>query len=325
MTTAHAPGKAILFGEHAVVYGQPALAVPVTQVRATARVDDAPAGSGLCIDALDLGLRRQVQQALTPDAPLYAIAATVRHTLDALGVVGWPDLALSVSSSVPMGRGLGSGAALATAIVRALAQHLGHPLPAQAVSDLVYQTEVIHHGTPSGIDNTVIAFEQPVYFVKGQPIQVLQVARPFWLAIGDTGIVSPTRDVVGDVRRRWQQGPAQYEDLFARIGDVARSARQAIATGEIALLGPLMNQNQVLLEALDVSSPELERLVRAARRAGALGAKLCGAGRGGNMLALVPPAQAEAIAAALREAGAVRVIISQVAASPDAPPKADGV
>jgi len=325
LTTAHAPGKVILFGEHAVVYGQPALAAPVTQVRATASVEDAPTGRGLCIAAADLHLRRQVQQALTPDDPLYAIAATVRHTLDALGVAGWPDLALRVSSSVPMGRGLGSGAALATAIVRALAQHLGRSLRPQEVSNLVYETEVIHHGTPSGIDNTVIAFEQPVYFVKGQPIQVLQVGRPFWLAIGDTGIASPTRDVVGDVRHRWQRDSARYEDLFVRIGDVAQHARQAVATGEVALLGQLMDQNQALLEALDVSSPELERLVRAARGAGALGAKLCGAGRGGNMLALVPPAHAEAVAAALRGAGAVRVIISQVTAPPVALTKANGV
>jgi mevalonate kinase len=302
----------ILFGEHAVVYGQPALAAPVTQVRATASVEDAPTGRGLCIDAADLRLRRQVQQALTPDDPLYAIAATVRHTLDALGVEGRPDLALCVSSSVPMGRGLGSGAALATAIVRALALHLGHPLQAQEVSDLVYQTEVIHHGTPSGIDNTVIAFEQPVYFVKEQSIQILQVGRPFWLAIGDTGIASPTRDVVGDVRRRWQREPARYEDLFDRIGAIAVSARDALASGQIAKLGRLMDENQALLERLDVSCPELDGLIQAARQAGATGAKLCGAGRGGNMIALVAQENAESVAAALRQARAVNVIVTEV-------------
>ena len=312
MTTARAPGKVILFGEHAVVYGRPALAAPVTQVRATASVEDAPTGRGLCIDAADLCLRRQVQQALTPDDPLYAIATTVRHTLDALGVEGWPDLALSVSSSVLMGRGLGSGAALATAIVRALAQHLGRPLQAQEISDLVYQTEVIHHGTPSGIDNAVIAFEQPVYFVKGQPIQVLQVGRPFWLAIGDTGIASPTRDVVGDVRRRWQQEPAKYEDLFDRIGAIAVSARDALASGQIAKLGRLMDENQALLERLDVSCPELDGLIQAARQAGATGAKLCGAGRGGNMIALVAEENAESVAAALRQASAANVIVTEV-------------
>jgi mevalonate kinase len=253
-----------------------------------------------------------VQQALTPDDPLYAIAVTVRHTLDALGAAGWPDLALSVSSSVPMGRGLGSGAALATAIVRALAQHLGHPLQAQEVSDLVYQTEVIHHGTPSGIDNTVIAFEQPVYFVKGQPIQVLQVGCPFWLAIGDTGIASPTRNVVGDVRRRWQQEPARYEDLFDHIGAISVSAKDALASGQIAKLGRLMDENQALLERLDVSCPELDGLIQAARKAGATGAKLCGAGRGGNMIALVAEENAESVAAALRQARAVNVIVTEV-------------
>ncbi len=175
-----------------------------------------------------------------------------------------------------------------------------------------YQTEVIHHGTPSGIDNTVIAFERPVFFTRGKPIETLHVRRPFWLVIGDTGIGSPTREVVGDVRRAWQAEPEKYEALFDRIGAVAVRARKAIEKGRSSTLGRLMGENQKLLQAIGVSSPELEKLIHAARAAGAMGAKLCGAGRGGNMIALVAPQRAQAVAAAVHQAGAVHVIVTEV-------------
>jgi len=312
LTTAYASGKVILFGEHAVVYGRPAIAVPVTQVRACAEIQAAPSGQGLVIRALDLDLTHRLGAAIATDHPAYPLEATVRNTLNTLAIQAIPDLTLTVSSTVPMARGLGSGAALAAAIARALAQHFGKRLAPSEVSDLVYQTEIIHHGTPSGIDNTVIAYEQPVYFVRGQPIEVLDVGRRFWLAIGDTGIRGPTRIAVGDVRRSWQQDPTRYEALFDRIGAIASRARQALVEGDVGTLGPLMNENQELLEAIGVSSPELEALIHSALQAGAWGAKLCGAGRGGNMVALVDARRTKAVAAALRRAGAKGVIVSHV-------------
>ncbi|MBC7232500.1 MAG: mevalonate kinase [Chloroflexi bacterium] len=320
MTTACAPGKVILCGEHAVVYGRPAIAVPVTQVRACATVAEAGEGEGLRIHATDLQLWHRVGTAIPAAHPAYPLETTVQHTLQRLGIAYLPDLTLTISSTVPIARGLGSGAAVATAIVRALAQHLGQPLSPQEVSDLVYQTEVIHHGTPSGIDNTVIAFEQPVFFVKGKPIETLRVQRPFWLVIGDTGIRGPTKEVVGDVRRAWQAQPERYEALFDRMGSIARQAREAIESGKVEALGKLMDENQELLRAIGVSSPELEKLIYAARAAGALGAKLCGAGRGGNMIALVRRGQAQHVAKALRDAGASLVIVTKVqSASGDGP------
>ena len=312
MTTACAPGKVILFGEHAVVYGRPAIAVPVTQVQARAVVEDAPVGQGIVIHAADLHLQWRVGAASPADDTLQPMEATVRHTLERLSVQASLDIKLTVSSTVPIARGLGSGAAVSAAIVRALAAHFGQTITPQEVSDLVYQSERIYHGTPSGIDNTVVAFEQPIYFVKGHAVQVLSVGRPLWLVIGDTGIASPTRDVVADVRQSWQREPRRYETLFDRIAAVVARAREAVAFGDAALLGHLMDENQELLEAIGVSSPELERLVSAARQAGAMGAKLCGAGRGGNMIALVAPEETARVAAALREAGAVNTIISEV-------------
>ena len=146
------------------------------------------------------------------------------------------------------------------------------------------------------MDNTVIAFGQPVYFVRGQPPQPFAIGRPFTLAIADTGIHSPTKIAVGDVRRAWEREPARFEALFDRVAAVVEAARMAIAAGEPAKLGPLMDENHALLQEIGVSCPELDALVAAARSAGALGAKLSGGGRGGNMIALVTEETAQPVA-----------------------------
>jgi len=308
MTIAYACGKVILFGEHAVVYGQPAIAVPVTQVQAKATVEETPGSQGITIVAEDLQQSYSLEQAPPNDA----LRAIVVSTLEHIGVGTKHDLTITVSSAIPIARGLGSGAAVSTAIVRALGHHFGHLLGPQTVSDLVYETEKIHHGTPSGIDNTVIAFERPVYFVKDRKIELLSVKGPFLLAIADTGIASPTKVVVGDVRRAWERERERYEEIFDEVGTIAEMGRQAIERGEVETVGQLMNENHRLLQLMGVSSPELESLVEAARRAGALGAKLSGAGRGGNIIALVTQETRSRVEMMLRLAGAKGVIVTEV-------------
>jgi mevalonate kinase len=303
-----APGKVILFGEHAVVYKRAAIAVPVTQVRATATVKAASADSGLTLVASDLGKSFSLTSA-PEDDPL---ATAVWLTLDHLSVPE-PDVTLTISSTIPVASGLGSGAAVSTALVRGLAGFLGHTLKPDEVSSLVFQVEKLHHGTPSGIDNTVVAYEQPVYFVQECPIQRLNVGQPFTLLIGDTGIPSPTGEIVGHVRQRWQRTPAQYDALFDQIGDIADEARQAIESGDIDALGPLMDQNHELLIELEVSSRQLNDLVETARLAGASGAKLSGAGQGGNMIALAEDDLVAEVIEALWKAGAKQVIHTKIA------------
>ena len=177
------------------------------------------------------------------------------------------------------------------------------------VNALVFEVEKLHHGTPSGIDNTVIAYQQSVYFVRDEPIQLFKVATPFTVVIGNTGVAGSTKVAVSDVRKGWEADRAQYEAWFDQIGAIVQQARSAIETGAIDQLGPLMDQNQELLRHIDVSGPELERLIAAAKGAGATGAKLVGGGRGGNMIALVNDHNVEAVTAALKDAGAVSIIV----------------
>ncbi len=309
MTLARAPGKAILFGEHAVVYGRPAIAVPISQVAATAEVTDLADGDpgDVWIEAPDIHASLRLSQAAADDP----IVQIVRLTLEALALVEAPSLRLVVHSTVPMAAGLGSGAALSVAIVRALSGHLGCSLSLERQSELAFEVEKLHHRTPSGIDNTVVTFAQPVYYRRGHPPERLAIQAPFHLVIGDTGRASPTSSAVGQVRERWQANRPVIEATFDSIASVVERARAAIAT-DTAAIGPLMDENQAWLERLGVSSLELDHLIAAARLAGAGGAKLSGAGMGGNMIALVAESDSSAVEAALREAGAVRTIATEV-------------
>ncbi len=295
-----APGKVILCGEHSVVYGEPAIAVPVSGLRAHAQVAPA-AHQGVRLIATDLGENLMLNEA-PADYPLAVIA---RLTIAHCGAAE-PDAELTVHSELPIAAGLGSGAAVSVAAARALALYLGHDLPPEEISALAYEVEKLHHGTPSGIDNTVVAWERPVAFTKGTPPSVFKIGRPFHLIIANSGVHSTTREMVEGVRQRREADPEYYNTCFEAMGAIAEAACVAIEQGGIEALGPLMNQNHALLTRIGVSLPALDALVTAARRAGAAGAKLTGAGGGGNIIALVMPENADVVRRALQEAGAVQ-------------------
>ena len=308
--SATAPGKIILFGEHAVVYGRPAIAVPVAQVRARAIVSAQPSAfpPRVRIQAPNIGFEAHLDE-LPEDHPLAAAISGVAKTLNLRRL---PACTVRITSTIPVAAGLGSGAAVSVAIIRAFSAFLGHPLSDEMISGLAFEVEKIHHGTPSGIDNTVITYAMPVYFVRDQPIKTFRVAKPFTIVIGDTGISSPTAVTVGDVRHAWLVYPEPYEQIFDRIGSTVQSAREIIENGDPKDLGKLMIANHQALQELEVSSPHLDRLVEAACNAGAWGAKLSGGGRGGNIIALVEKDKDLIVAQALTASGATRVIITEV-------------
>ena len=304
---ASAPGKIILFGEHAVVYGRPALAVPVTQVHADVEVS-AGSHAGIWIDAPEVNVHAELNT-LPSDHP---IASVIHNFLFLSRLSLFPNLEVKIASTIPVAAGLGSGAAVTVALLRALSLHLNHSMTEEEVNAFAYEIEKLHHGTPSGIDNTVVTYARPVYFIKGQPIETFYVGDPFTIIIGDTGIPAPTKESVADVRHLWINDKARWESVFDKIGEISFTARRAIEAGRSEMLGELMNENHSLLQKMTVSSPELDRLVQAAQDAGAMGAKLSGGGRGGNMIALVQPDMAESVSLSLREAGAKNTIITKV-------------
>jgi len=312
--SATAPGKIILFGEHAVVYGRPAIAVPVNQVAARVIVMANPraAPGALRIQAPDIGLEADLSE-IPGDHPL---AYAINLVLDKIGARRAPACVLRIASTIPVASGMGSSAAVSVALLRAFSGFLGSPLPDEEVNQLAYQVEALYHGTPSGIDNSVITYNRPVFFLRGEPIRILDVPQPFSVVIGDTGISSPTSTTVGDVRCAWREDPDDYDSIFDQIGSISERARRAIEAGDPGYLGPLMVENHDLLRRLEVSSVELDRLIDAAMNAGALGAKMSGGGRGGNMIALVGTESVDQVTEALLESGAQRTIATTVGVHP---------
>jgi mevalonate kinase len=297
---ASACGKSILLGEHAVVYGFPAVAIPVVGLRATAEL--APGDTPFLLNAPAIGLTSPLKD-LPADHPL---AFCVRRAFEFLGTE-IPTATLTVTSDIPVASGLGSGAAVSTAIVRVLTASAGRSLTPGEISRIVFDVERIYHGTPSGVDNTVIAYECPVYFQRDREPVLLPIQSELLFLLADSGVRSETRAAVGGVRQRWQANPARYEDLFRRIGALADTGRGHLENGRAQPLGITMNQCHELLRTIGVSSPALDRLVEAARHAGALGAKLTGAGMGGNVVALINPQDFDFVESALRGAGASAV------------------
>lgn len=307
MSEATAPGKIILFGEHAVVYGRPAIAMPLSHLRAKAAITPTKAA-----DIQLVAPQIQRQWALSNAPRNNPLALTVRLFMQRCGLRQLPPFTLTVNSDIPIASGMGSGAAITAAILRSLSDHFDQPhlLDKETLSEMVYEVEKVHHGTPSGIDNTVVTYERPLFFVRRLPhnlIETITVTQSLRFLIGMSGESSQTKRVVGDVRRRWQQEKPTFEKLFDACGRIALAARTAVEKGEVHNLGQLMDENHHYLDLMTVSSSKLNALTKAANDAGALGAKLSGAGRGGNMITLVQPETEQAVRQALLDTGAAAV------------------
>jgi hydroxymethylglutaryl-CoA reductase len=294
---ASANGKVILLGEHAVVYGRHAIAAPIP-LAVEVRVLDATDGVRLLIP------RWGVEQRIRPVEEHPQGAAGILAML--LRELGLDDrtIDIEVFPHVPRAMGLGGSAALAVAIVRALNQRFALDLSNERVNALAFECEKAAHGTPSGVDNTVATYgKMLLYCNKATPrFKPLATTAPLPLVIGISGKESLTANNVARVRAAWQRQPARYESLFDQIDRLALAGVDALAAGDLAELGELMNLNHGLLNALQLSTPELEEMVHAARRAGAVGAKLTGGGGGGSIVALCRD-DATAVAAAIEAAG----------------------
>lgn len=290
-SVASACGKAILCGEHAVVYGVPALAVPLPGLRASARILEI---TGPCrLEAPDLGLSLLIQ----PDEPdPHPLVTTV---LSALGHFehALPNALITVSSQIPIGRGLGSGTAITAALFRGLAKFLGRPVEQAEELAFIQQIETLYHGRPSGIDGAVISHERALCFTRGEKPRFLELPGGWSLLIADSAESTPTHVMVNGLRERYDLAPHRYDLLFTAIGALTRQVEVALKSEAYRIVGSLLNRNHELLKEIGISTPRLDELTAAAREAGALGAKLSGAGGGGVVIALTQDRQTEILAA----------------------------
>jgi mevalonate kinase len=302
-----APAKTILAGEHAVVYGHPAVAIPVQALRASARLTE-EAGEKVSLFLGDLGIEATLP-ALDPVPALRPFA----RILSAAAAFGAPlrGLALEVSSAIPVGRGLGSSAAVSAACFRALAARAGADLSDAELSALTFEIEKVHHGTPSGVDNATVSHGRPVLFRKGENPQLLPTGA-FAFVLSDAGSAPSTREMVERVRGLRDARPAETRDLLERMGRVALRTAEALRGGTPAVLGALLAENHGLLRDLGLSTDRIEGLCAAASSAGAHGAKLTGGGGGGYVVACAPDEGAEAVAEAMQKAGGENTVITRL-------------
>ncbi len=304
LAVGQAPAKVILAGEHAVVYGHAAVAVPVPNLISRSWIALASPGYGTVLVARDLG---RATRLVDGDPTLQPLILAVQATLEQAQTQGEPDWIIQVRSQIPVGRGLGSGAAVTCSLVRAVAQAQQWSVDNALVSDIVFGCEQYFHGTPSGIDNAVIAHEKPLLFRQGQAPRFLTPTLHLSLLIADTGVAVPTSAVVHAVSVRRQADTAGVEARMAEIGAISLDVCAALCEGDAAKLASGMNRNQELLRDLGVSAPVIEHLIQAAMAEGALAAKLTGAGMGGQVLVLAGAAAIEPVRHALLAAGAQAV------------------
>lgn len=285
-------GKVILLGEHAVVYGRHAIAGPVP-LSIRARIE--PADEGVTLMIPRWGIERRLQHGLASPGSFQQSLCMLLDKLD----LSDRAMCIKVYPEVPRAMGLGGSAALAVAVIRALDQYCRLQLSDSTISALAFECEKIAHGSPSGIDNTVATYGQPLLYQAGTPpqVQTLSLKQPLPLVIGLSGKESLTAKMVTRVHQAWQHNPALYERIFDGIDALAQEGAAALQDNDMARLGELMNVCQGQLNALQVSSWELEELVQIARDHGAAGAKLTGGGGGGSMLALCPDGGARVVEA----------------------------
>lgn len=297
----HAEGsshaKLILLGEHSVVYGQPAIAVPLPDLAMQVHIEERHAGQMI--------LAPNYQGPLDDLTEAYeGVRQLIIRLLTFFDQPHLPFL-LKITSNIPQERGMGSSAATAIALTRAFFAFFKAPLSDAMLQKWANVEEAITHGSPSGIDVATAAHDLPVWFVKQQLAVPLEMALHGTLIIADTGIHGQTGLAVSVVREQLQTEPVATQEHLSALGDLATDAKIALASDNVMQLGKTMNAAQTHLSALGVSHPKLDELIQAARQAGALGAKLTGGGVGGAMFALADqPEQVSAITAALEAAGA---------------------
>lgn len=290
MISAKACSKVILFGEHAVVYNQPAIAIPVKKFYTRVFIKKSSTFKWITDQKITL----QEEKLLLNLFDLLFTKTTLPK-----------NISIFIKSNIPRASGLGSSASLSVALIRGLFKFFDVEISIEKLNELAYEAEKIFHITPSGIDNTTISYEKPIFFIKGKEPNFIEIKKSLSFIIANSGIKSYTKEVVNLVREKYIKEQLLLEEIFKEIGNIVKEALFSLEKGDNYLLGSLMNKNHTLLKKLGVSSPKLDRLVNIAIMNNALGAKVIGAGKGGNIIVLTKKKNSLSIKQELKKEGVI--------------------
>ncbi len=275
-------GKAILFGEHFVVYGLPGIAASI-ELNTTCTYEKKTSGG---IIANDLVTREIVRFGEDETKKLDQVLGVVLRETG----VKEKNFRLKLSTNMSLMGGMGSSAALGVSILRCLSEEFKLGLDNEEINRITFEVEKVFHSNPSGIDNTVSTFGGMLWFRKAEKniIERLEIPEPVRVVLIDTGIINDTAELIAKVRKQKNENSGEFEKIFSEYSELALKARKAVEKCDWEKAGKLMDENQELLRRIGVSSSVLEKIIEAGLEAGALGAKLTGAGVGGNVIALTP-------------------------------------
>ncbi|MBY7141840.1 mevalonate kinase [Virgibacillus sp. NKC19-3] len=273
-----AHSKLILIGEHAVVHGQPAIAIPFPLVGVESVVEYVPGTI-----KIDSSFYHGPIE-LAPES-LCGITNCIKETLNYLQLP-CQDLLININSSIPHGKGLGSSASVAISVVKSLFAYAREAYTEDELLELANISETYAHGAPSGIDTLTITSGSPVWYERELPIEFINLSEDFHFVVADSGRIGDTRLSVGSVANLLKSAPKRIQAKLDRIGELTHHAKDALEKASKNFLGHMLNEAQKELESLGVSDSGLNRLIDLARQEGALGAKLTGGGNGGCIIAL---------------------------------------
>lgn len=302
MIVSEAPAKVIFFGEHSVVYGYPALAAAIS-LKTTVEINKKNLQTSfLRSDPLNIEWRldKEAPEALKP---LERIIELIENES---GKSLRKGLYIRIKSDVKPGSGLGSSASVAVALTGALFKYYDWDTDLNEINKIAYEAEKVAHGTPSGIDNTIATYGGFVKFVKKEKDPLIEktiIEETFPIILVDTGLGRSTKVAVSKVRKLFERHSSFVKKIFETIGNIAERVWDYITLKKVDLniLGDLMNLNHGLLNAIGVSNYVIEDIVDTAKRLGALGAKITGAGLGGYVLILPPPGKEQILVNGLRK------------------------
>ena len=298
-------GKIILMGEHSVVYGRPALSIPFPAARVKTTINEIEGEARFSCYFYEGSLK---------DAPdkLGGITSMIEKILESFDQSP-KDIEIIIESTVPQERGMGSSAAVSVSVIRALYKYYDRELSLKDQIKWSDFSEKLIHGNPSGLDAATIIGNKSLYFIKGQPFKTFENRVDAYLVVGDSGILGQTREAVTDVRKLVDKEPEKYMSIIDDLARLAEEAKINIEANRPEALGSNMYEAHQCLRELTVSNASLDSLVDAALRAGALGSKLTGGGRGGSMIALCESeSKAREVSLALKEAGAIDTWIARL-------------